>query len=37
MNQQFPEITVASALEQQRGGSHYRNMAIQPIEFIHIF
>ena len=35
MNQQFPEITVASALEQQRGGSHYRNMAIQPIEFIH--
>ena len=35
MNQQFPEINVASALEQQCGGSHYRNMAIQPIEFIH--
>ena len=35
MNQQFPEITVASALEQQCGGNHYRNMAIQPIEFIH--
>lgn len=35
MNQQFSEITVASALEQQCGGSHYRNMAIQPIEFIH--
>jgi len=35
MNQQFPEITVASALEQQCGGTHYRNMAIQPIEFIH--
>ena len=35
MNQQFPGITVASALEQQCGGNHYRNMAIQPIEFIH--
>lgn len=35
MNQQFPGITVASALEQQCGGTHYRNMAIQPIEFIH--
>lgn len=35
MNQQFPEINVASALEQQCGGIHYRNMAIQPIEFIH--
>ena len=24
-----------SALNQQEGGSHYKNMAIQPIEFIH--
>lgn len=25
----------ASALGTQEGGTHYRNMAIQPIEFIH--
>ena len=24
-----------SALNQQEGGSHYKNMTIQPIEFIH--
>ncbi len=24
-----------SALETQEGGSHYRDMAIQPVEFIH--
>ena len=35
MNEVFPEINVASALEQQCGGNHYRQMAIQPIEFIH--
>ena len=23
------------ALETQEGGSHYKNMAIQPVEFIH--
>lgn len=34
MNQVFPEIT-ASALATQVGGSHYKDMAIQPLEFIH--
>jgi hypothetical protein len=24
-----------SALDKQEGGSHYKNMAIQPLEFIH--
>ena len=24
-----------SSLEQQEGGSHYRDMKIQPVEFIH--
>jgi hypothetical protein len=24
-----------SALSQQEGGSHYKNMAIQPVEYIH--
>ena len=34
MNQLFP-ATPASALEAQVGGSHYKDMAIQPLEFIH--
>lgn len=25
----------ASALQQQVGGGHYKNMAVQPVEFIH--
>jgi hypothetical protein len=24
-----------SALDEQRGGDHYRSMAIQPVQFIH--
>lgn len=32
MNQVFPEIT-ASALATQVGGSHYKDMAIQPMEY----
>lgn len=35
MNQVFPEIAMDSALKKQCGGNHYRQMAIQPIEFIH--
>lgn len=35
MNQVFPEVTAKSALAAQVGGSHYRQMAIQPIEYIH--
>lgn len=32
MNQLFP-ATPASALETQVGGSHYKDMAIQPMEY----
>ena len=28
-------VLPASALARQVGGEHYRNMAIQPVEFIH--
>jgi hypothetical protein len=32
----FPEISRASPLEVQVGGSHYKNMRIQPVEFIQV-
>ena len=28
-------VLPASALARQEGGEHYKNMAIQPVEFIH--
>lgn len=28
-------VNTASALDRQEGGNHYKNMAIQPIEFTH--
>lgn len=33
----FPELAAASAnpLDTQHGGSHYKNLTIQPVEYIH--
>lgn len=32
----FPEINRGNALDVQVGGSHYKNMRIQPVEFIQV-
>ena len=31
----WDRVIVQSALSEQIGGSHYKNLAIQPVEFIH--
>ena len=31
-----PKTDMTSALDVQVGGSHYKDMAIQPVEYIHV-
>lgn len=35
MQHQKTDMTESSALDVQVGGSHYKDMAIQPVEYIH--
>jgi hypothetical protein len=34
VQEKYPEFQMTNALDKQEGGNHYKDMAIQPVEFI---